>query len=91
VSIHPTSFGEITSTVMERGARRRIPLHGSRVASASGSLRQSHGAQRLLRTLSSWNSAWLRENRSIKLVDLIVRQSSDAAFHCFTIVVFYRR
>jgi hypothetical protein len=35
-------------------------------------------------------TAWLRENRSIQLVDLIVRQSSDAAFHCFTIVVFYR-
>jgi hypothetical protein len=34
-------------------------------------------------------TTWLHANRSIKLVDLVVRQSSDAEFHCLTIVAFY--
>jgi hypothetical protein len=33
---------------------------------------------------------WIATNRVLKLIDLVVRQSSDASFHCLTIVVFYR-
>lgn len=34
---------------------------------------------------------WLEENaKTLKLVDMIIRQSSDDAFHCVSIVVFYR-
>lgn len=32
---------------------------------------------------------WLAEHPELDLVDLVVTQSSDAAFHCVTISVFY--
>ena len=32
---------------------------------------------------------WLRENPTFELVDTIVTQSSDEAFHCLVITVFY--
>jgi hypothetical protein len=35
-------------------------------------------------------TAWLAQHRTIRLCDLVVRQSSDAGFHCLSIVVFYR-
>jgi hypothetical protein len=35
-------------------------------------------------------TAWIHANPSINVVDMVVAQSSDAAFHCFTIAVFYR-
>lgn len=36
---------------------------------------------------------WLQapDQRRIEIVDIVVRQSSDAGFHCVTIAVFYRR
>ncbi len=33
---------------------------------------------------------WLAEHPELEVVDREVRQSSDKAFHCLTIVVFYR-
>jgi hypothetical protein len=33
---------------------------------------------------------WIRNNPSATIVDTVVRQSSDASFHCLTIVIFYR-
>ncbi len=33
---------------------------------------------------------WLEQN-DVEIVDKQVRQSSDHAFHCLTIVLFYRR
>lgn len=36
-------------------------------------------------------TAWLERRAStIDIVDIVVTQSSDAAFHCVTITVFYR-
>jgi hypothetical protein len=32
---------------------------------------------------------WLRANPGVKVVDKIVRLSSDREFHCLTIIVFY--
>jgi hypothetical protein len=32
---------------------------------------------------------WLANNRHRKMTDIIVTQSSDAAFHCVTISIFY--
>jgi hypothetical protein len=32
---------------------------------------------------------WLANGRNRKLTDIIVTQSSDAAFHCITISIFY--
>jgi hypothetical protein len=32
---------------------------------------------------------WLRNNEGVKVVDKIVTQSSDNAFHCLSITLFY--
>ncbi|MGH9885106.1 MAG: hypothetical protein ACREBE_06240 [bacterium] len=32
---------------------------------------------------------WLAEHRELDVVDIVVTQSSDSAFHCITISVFY--
>jgi hypothetical protein len=34
-------------------------------------------------------SAWLSEHPGVQVVDTIVTQSSDEAFHCLAITVFY--
>lgn len=34
-------------------------------------------------------SDWLANNPQLKLVDLVITQSSDAAFHCLAITAFY--
>ena len=39
--------------------------------------------------LGDRNTDWLRENPTFELVDTIVTQSSDEAFHCLVITVFY--
>jgi len=35
-------------------------------------------------------TAWIASSTQRKLTDIIVTQSSDAAFHCITISVFYQ-
>ena len=35
-------------------------------------------------------SAWLQENPGIMVTDTVVSQSSDYAFHCVSIVIFFR-
>ena len=35
-------------------------------------------------------TSWLAANPSLSVVDKIVRQSSDRAFHCLSIVLFFR-
>ncbi len=32
---------------------------------------------------------WLRANSQLEIVDRVVRQSSDNAFHCLSIIFFY--
>lgn len=34
-------------------------------------------------------TAWIREHSTYQIVDTIVTQSSDEAFHCLAITVFY--
>lgn len=33
---------------------------------------------------------WIDANRNIEIVDYEVRQSSDNAFHCLTVILFYK-
>ena len=33
---------------------------------------------------------WIRDNPHLEIVDRVVRQSSDSAFHCVTIIIFFR-
>jgi hypothetical protein len=35
-------------------------------------------------------TSWLAAHATRQLVDLVVTQSSDAAYHCITVTVFYR-
>ena len=35
-------------------------------------------------------TAWIASSPRRKLTDIVVTQSSDAAFHCITIAVFYQ-
>ena len=35
-------------------------------------------------------SQWLRDHRAFEVVDRVVTQSSDDAYHCITITLFYR-
>ncbi len=34
-------------------------------------------------------SAWMQRNPQLKVTDIVVTQSSDAAFHCIAITVFF--
>lgn len=34
-------------------------------------------------------SAWMANNHQLKVTDIVVTQSSDEAFHCIAITVFY--
>jgi hypothetical protein len=36
-------------------------------------------------------TAWLRANPNLEIVDKAVRLSSDAEFHCLSIVLFWRQ
>jgi hypothetical protein len=43
-------------------------------------------------SLSEAVNAWLSKNQDlIEIINTEVRQSSDEAFHCLTIVIFYNR
>ena len=35
-------------------------------------------------------TAWLAENATLEIADMVVTQSSDSRFHCIAITVFYR-
>lgn len=42
--------------------------------------------------LSDRITNWLTANApTLEVVDIVMRQSSDAAYHCVTCVIFYRR
>jgi len=34
---------------------------------------------------------WIKANGEVEVMDIVVTQSSDAAFHCVAITLFYRR
>ncbi|MBA3394361.1 MAG: hypothetical protein H0T89_17070 [Deltaproteobacteria bacterium] len=57
-------------------------LLGLRVFSATLARRRSE--------LGDGITSWIRANPDLELVDKIVLQSSDAEFHCLSIVVFFR-
>lgn len=61
------------------------PFNGAKVFAAT-MIAQRH-------TLGETVTAWLEEaratRRGFQIVDIVVRQSSDRAFHCITCVVFF--
>lgn len=40
--------------------------------------------------LGDWVTEWIRDHPEVEIVGREVRQSSDEAFHCLSIVIFYR-
>jgi hypothetical protein len=34
---------------------------------------------------------WIRRNKGVTILDTCVRQSSDAEFHCLSILLFYKQ
>ncbi len=41
-------------------------------------------------TLGEKATAWLKRHPDYEVVDTVVTQSSDEAYHCISVVVFYR-
>jgi len=57
------------------------PFNGVKVFSATMAPDRDHLGDKI--------TAWLRERPNIDIVDTVVTQSSDEAFHCLAITVFY--
>ena len=75
-------------TVQSSSGRGRVktdredrPFNGVKVFSATMAPDRDHLGDKI--------SAWLRDHPRVKVVDTIVTQSSDAAFHCLAITLFY--
>jgi hypothetical protein len=62
-----------------QGERR--PFNGVKVFSATMAPDREHLGEKI--------TAWLKDHAGIEIVDTVVTQSSDEAFHCLAITVFY--
>lgn len=57
-------------------------IEGVKIFSTSMARDREHQGEQITR--------WLTEHPELEVVDRIVTQSSDNAFHCLTITLFYR-
>lgn len=57
------------------------PFNGVKVFSATMAPDRDHLGEKI--------TAWLRDHQNCEIVDTIVTQSSDEAFHCLAITIFY--
>jgi hypothetical protein len=64
-----------------RGGSRREPWNGVKVFSATMFADRDRLGDRV--------TEWIAANSHLKVTEMIVTQSSDAAFHCVAITVFY--
>ena len=72
------SVGEDHSRV---GSRRELAFNGVKVFSATMFADRDRLGDRV--------TEWIAANSHLKVTEMIVTQSSDAAFHCVAITVFY--
>lgn len=73
-----------TNQPMARGTPRSRPkgaFNGVKVFSATVLAERAHHGDRV--------TQWRAEHPDLEIVDMVVTQSSDAAFHCLTVSVFY--
>ncbi|MBK6848016.1 MAG: hypothetical protein IPG96_10945 [Proteobacteria bacterium] len=63
----------------DRGTRARF--NGVKIFSATMAQERDRLGERI--------TEWIRQNPSFEIVDTIVTQSSDEAFHCLAITLFY--
>ncbi len=73
--MHTSSTGTVKTT------EDRLHFNGVKIFSATMAPDRDQLGEKL--------TNWLKDRPRIKIVDTIVTQSSDAAFHCLTITVFY--
>ncbi len=59
----------------------RNKFNGVKVFSATMAQERDHLGEKV--------TAWLKDNPRVQLIDTIVTQSSDQAFHCLAITLFY--
>ena len=59
----------------------KLKFNGVKVFSATMAQERDHLGEKV--------TAWLRENPRAQVVDTIVTQSSDQAFHCLAITIFF--
>jgi hypothetical protein len=64
-----------------RGALNTVRFSGVKVFSSTMANDREQLGERI--------SAWLRAHPNLKIVDKIVLQSSDQAFHCLSVTLFY--
>jgi len=63
------------------GSRRELTFNGVKVFSATMFADRDRLGDRV--------TEWIAANSHLKVTEMIVTQSSDAAFHCVAITVFY--
>jgi hypothetical protein len=63
------------------GSRRELAFNGVKVFSATMFADRDRLGDRV--------TEWIAANSHLKVTEMIVTQSSDAAFHCVAITVFY--
>jgi len=49
----------------------------------------AHQRDQLGETVTAWLKAAREQRPGFQVVEILVRQSSDAAFHCLTILIFF--
>ncbi len=73
--------GERTKTMAQSQTHTTARFNGVKIFSATMAQERE--------TLGEKVTAWIREHPQCQVVDTIVTQSSDEAFHCLAITVFY--
>jgi hypothetical protein len=63
----------------ERGSKNRF--NGVKIFSATMAQERDRLGERI--------TEWMREHPGLEIVDTVVTQSSDEAFHCLVITLFY--
>lgn len=66
---------------LAKAGQKTAPFNGVRVFSATMAPERDQLGDKI--------TAWLRANPGIQIVDTVVTQSSDEAFHCLAITIFY--
>ena len=70
-------IGKNDSTLQDE----KLRFNGVKVFSATMAQEREHLGEKI--------TQWLDQRRNVRIVDKIVTQSSDEAFHCIAITVFY--
>jgi hypothetical protein len=84
----------VATTNIHRKVEREVSMSKQRSESAFNGVQvfcatMVHQRQTLGETVTRWLEEARAKRPGFQLVDVVVRQSSDSAFHCITIVIFF--